>query len=353
MRYVQDRQNPLIMDKEQIIGEDALYNSIMKCKNNVRWKGTTGFYLHHWPTEVNKLSEELRGGSYEQKPTKFFTITDPKKREIMSIHFRDRVYQRSLNDIALYPQTSKSFIGDNFACQVGKGTDAARDRLQEFLKRYYRKYGSDGYVLKIDIKGYYPNMDRQVAKETLKKYVDEEAYGMAEKILSDFPGETGFNPGSQIVQILGITLLDGVDHFIKERLRLKYYIRYMDDFVIIHSCRAFLEVALMAISGKLKKLKMRLNEAKTKITDLKDGIKFLGFIFQLTDTGKVVVLVLPEKIKREKRKIKRMVALMKKGEISRYRIERHFKGFKASIRYGNSHKLIHNLNTWFKEQVYG
>lgn len=146
------------MNVEKIISVDALEESRKKCAKSVKWKGTVSFYRHNWPDEINKLSKQLHDGSYKERKPKFFTITEPKRREIMSIHFRDRVYQRSLNDIAIYPQTSRSYIHDNFACQKDKGTNAARDRLKEFLQKYYRKHGRDGYVLKIDIKGYYPNM---------------------------------------------------------------------------------------------------------------------------------------------------------------------------------------------------
>ena len=121
------------MDKEDVIGYDALYDSMCKCSKNVKWKGTVAYYRHNWPDEIEKLSDQLHDGTYKERRAKFFTITDPKVREIMSIHFRDRIYQRSLNDVAIYPEVTRSFIQDNFACQTGKGTEPARDRLKEFL----------------------------------------------------------------------------------------------------------------------------------------------------------------------------------------------------------------------------
>ena len=339
------------MDKDEIIGFEALYNSMMKCKRGVRWKGTTGYYLHHWPDELDKLARELASGKYKQKNPKFFTVTEPKRREIMSIHFRDRIFQRSLNDVALYPQTTKSFINDNYACQKGKGTDPARNRLISFLRSYYRKYGSKGYVLKIDIKGYYPNMNRRFAEGMLKEYVDDESYRIAEIVLSAFPGETGYNPGSQIVQIIGITALDKIDHFIKEQLRVKYYIRYMDDFILVHHDEAFLNHCLEEITAKLAAQDMRLNESKTRVTPLDKGIVFLGHVYRISDTGKVYVVPDPAKIKHEKKKLRRMIALMRQGKLTRHDIDRHFKGFKASIRYGNTHKLIQNLNKWYEAEM--
>ena len=337
------------MDKEEIIGYDALYESMRKCSRGVKWKGPVAFYRHHWTDEIRKLSDQLHDGTYSEKTPKFFTITDPKRREIMSIHFRDRVFQRSLNDVAIYPQVTKSFIQDNFACQKGKGTKPARDRLREFLQRYYRKYGIDGYVLKIDIKGYYPNMDHQFAEKMLSQYLDDETYQMAHHVLAHLPGEIGYNPGSQIVQIVGITALDKIDHFIKERLRVKFYIRYMDDFILIHHDKAYLEHCLGEIASRLHDCKMVTNKSKTFIQPLSKPIEHLGFMYRLTKTGKVVILPRSDKIKHERKKIIRMVALVRKGRMTKHDVDVHFKAWKASIRYGNTWKLIEKLNKWYSE----
>lgn len=336
------------MDKEDIIGIDALKASMDKCSKGVRWKGTVAHYRHYWLDEIPKLSEQLFCGSYTERRAKFFTITEPKRREIMSIHFRDRIYQRSLNDVAIYPQVTQSFIADNFACQKGKGTSHARDRLKEFLHRFYRKHKTDGYILKIDIKGYYPNMSHEFAEKLFEKYVDGVTYQMAKSVLARLPGDIGYNPGSQIVQIVGITALNDIDHYIKERLRIKYYIRYMDDFILIHESKEYLENCLAEIRKMLNERYMSINDKKTFIQPISKPVTFLGFDYRLTDTGKVLIFANPKKIKHERKKIKRMVALVKKGELTKRNVDRHFKAYKVSIRYGNSHNLIERLNRWYE-----
>ena len=336
------------MDKEQVIGIDALFNSMNNCAKGVKWKGTVAYYRHHWMDEIPRLSDQLHDGTYKERRAKFFTITEPKRRDIMSIHFRDRVYQRSLNDVAIYPQATKSFIANNFACQKGKGTQPARDMLKEYLHRYYRKHGTDGWVLKIDIKGYYPNMDHSFAEEMFKRYLDDETYQMAKAVLAHLPGEVGYNPGSQIVQIVGITALDKIDHYIKERLRIKYYIRYMDDFVLIHHDKAYLEHCLEVIREMLKAQNMTISEKKTFIQPVTKPIKHLGFIYRLTETGKVVILADPKKIKHERKKVMRMMALYDKGKLAKRDIDAHWKAWKASVRYGNSHNLLYKLNRWYE-----
>lgn len=336
------------MNKEDIIGEDAILESMNKCMKGVKWKGTVAFYRHNWPDEIGKLCDQLHDGTYKERRAKFFTITEPKRREIMSIHFRDRIYQRSLNDVAIYPQASKSFIADNFACQKGKGTQAARDRLKDFLYCFHRKYGSSGYVLKIDVKGYYPNMDHNFAESMFEKYMDNETYQMAKEVLGRLPGDVGYNPGSQIVQIVGITALDKIDHYIKERLRVKFYIRYMDDFILLHPDKKYLQYCLHEIIKLLHECKMEINAQKTEIRRIIHPITYLGFVYRLTPTGSVVVLADPKKIKHERKKIQRMVALVESGRLTKHDVDVHFKAYKASVRYGNSHNIIYRLNRWYE-----
>ena len=98
------------MDTEEIIGYEALYNSMMKCKKGVMWKDSTAFFVHNWMREIGKLERQLHDGTYRERPPKFFKVMEPKEREIMSIAFRDRVYQRSLNVVEIYPRCTRSFI---------------------------------------------------------------------------------------------------------------------------------------------------------------------------------------------------------------------------------------------------
>lgn len=338
-----------IKEIEEIIGFDALYESMMKCARNVRWKSTTGYYLHNWLHEIPILEKDLKCETYRERKPKFFDITEPKARTIMSIHFRDRIYIRSLNDNGIYPQVAKSFILDNYACQKGKGTEKARDRMRDFLRAFHRKNGRNGYILKIDIKGYYPNMDHKFVKSMLKEYLDDEVYRLACGVIDFHPGKIGFNPGDQTIQNVGITALDKIDHYIKERLRIKYYIRYMDDFILIHEDKRYLESCLLKIIERLEAQGMRTHEKKTFIQPVSQPIVFLGFKYILTENGKVVILTDPKKIKHEKRKIKRMVKLVAAGKLKKHDVDVHFKAYKASVRYGNSNRLIYRLNRWYED----
>lgn len=337
------------MNIEDVIGFEALYESMNKCIKQVLWKDSVAFFYHNWLREISKLEKELHNGTYKERKAKYFTVTEPKEREIMSIAFRDRVYQRSLNDVAIYPEVSRHFIYDNMACQRGKGTHKARERLKCFMQKYYRRHGSEGYVLQCDVKGYYPHMRHDIAKMVFKKYLDDNIYKMAADIIDNFPGEAGFNPGSQIIQIVGIAALNRMDHYIKEQLKIKYYIRYMDDFVLIHEDKETLKKCLACISKILKSLGMSLNVKKTKIRKLKEKTLFLGFQFRLTDTGKVIINIDPHRVKHERKKLRRMVNLVKKGKKKKGCVDEHFRSWKVHASYGNSYKMIQRMNQYYKE----
>lgn len=139
MRYGNDKtENEII---ESVIGFEPLYESMMKCKKGVLWKNQPAHYYLNGIEETIKLSDQLRNGTYKPRKTRKVKITYPKPREAVANAFRDRVYQRSLNDNVLYPAMTRSFIDDNMACQKGRGPDVAMDRLDEFLHQMFRKYG--------------------------------------------------------------------------------------------------------------------------------------------------------------------------------------------------------------------
>lgn len=335
---------------EEIVGFDALYESMQKCKRNVIWKNSAAFYYLHGIEETLELEKKLKNGTYKAKPPKKFTITHPKKREAVSIAFRDRVYQRSMNDNCIYPIMTKSFIYDNMACQKRKGSACARDRLDEFLHKFYRHHKLNGYVLQCDIKGYYPNMNHKVAEELFEKRLPRSVYERSIVVLHEqYGGEKGYNPGSQMIQILGISLLDALDHYIKERLRVKYYLRYMDDFVLIHEDAAYLEQCKTKISGYLKTISCELHPKKTRIYSLSSGIKLLGFTHKLTPSGKIIRLINPQNVKNERRKLKRMVKLSKAGKLPKEKVDECFQAWRAHAKIGNSFKLLQRMDSYYEE----
>ena len=336
------------MDEEEIIGYEALWESMLKCKSGVIWKDSVAKFFLNGVSEVQKLCDELHQGTYHERKHRFFTVTSPKERQIMSISFRDRVYQRSLNDNVIYPEMIRHFIYDNGACQRGKGTDFARNRMKCHMQRYWRKNGLNGWILKMDVKGYYPNMRHQVAKDTFRKYLPENVYCRANDILDSFPGEVGFFPGSQIIQIAGISVLNSIDHYVKEQLRVKHYIRYMDDMIVLDNDLEHLKAVRKSVEERLKEIGFTLHPKKTQIIPLRDGVMFLGFRFFLTDIGKVILTMDSDRVAAERRKLHRMASLVRAGKMTREKVDQCYKSWKAHAEIGNSWKLIQRMDQYYQ-----
>lgn len=337
-------------NEEDIIGFEALFESMQKCKKGVMWKGSAAHYVLNGLEETLKLEKQLKTGTYKARQTTKFRVTYPKPRDIVSICFRDRVYQRSLNDNAIYPAMTKSFIQHNCACQKDKGTDYARAVLDEFLHRHYRKYGRAGGVLQVDVHGYYPNMKHQVAKDKFKKHLEPDIYKRAEAVLEDqYEGDVGYNPGSQMIQIAGISVLDELDHFIKEQLGIKRYLRYMDDFLLMHEDLEYLEYCKDKVIEKLAEYGFEPNPKKTKVIPITEEILFLGFYYRMTETGKIIMRLNPANVKQERKKLYRLVAKAKKGESSKAKVDECFNGWKDHAAKGTSYQLLRRMEAYYKE----
>ena len=314
------------------------------------WKGSVASFVLNGAESVSKLASELADGTYRPRRTTTFQVTSPKVRTITSTPFRDRVYQRSLNDNVLYPAVVRSLIYDNAACQTGKGTDFARNRLKCHMQRHYRRHGTAGWVLHVDVEGYYANLPHEVGESVFDDVPDWARERAVSVLRSQYAGDKGYNPGSQMVQIVGIAALSGVDHYVKERLRVKGYVRYMDDLVLVHEDREFLEECLRAISVELAKLGLSVHPTKTRFVRLTDKTQFLGCDFRLTESGKVVMTLRPESVKRMRRRISRLCALEARGLRPPGTAREAYEGWRAHAAKGDSRLLLERCDRWFAER---
>lgn len=337
------------MNSNKITDFDQLWDSMMKCRKGVSWKPSVKAFLFDDVENIYRMEKRLKNGTWKNGKPKPIRILYPKKRDGLSISFKDRIYQRSINDNVLYPNASRSFIFDNAACQHFKGTSFAVRRSKKLLWNYYCNYGIEGYVLQIDIHGYYPSMDHDLVKNTLGEYLDNKASEMVNSVLDEqYAGEVGYNPGSQMVQIAGVTVLNKLDHTCKEPMHLKYYIRYMDDFLIFHNNYEELVQYKNEITEILNSLGFTINENKTKITPLKKGFLFLGFHYRITTTGKIIMTLNSQSIKHERKKLYRLVNLCKKGELPREKVDECYRAWKAYADMGNSYYLLRHLDEYYE-----
>lgn len=339
--------------KETVCDFESLYKAMYECRKNVMWKDSVAGWVKNGLANCHKLSDQLENGSYLIDKYTEFTIHEPKKRDIVSTRFKDRVFQRSLCDNYLTETMSRSFIYDNGACLKGRGTDFSRKRLVCHMQRFYRKHRLNGYVLKCDIKNYFGSTPHDVAKAAVRKNVHNDwAYAHVADIIDSFdqgPDPTvGMGLGSQVTQLIQLAVLDEMDHHIKEKFKIKQYIRYMDDFILIHHDKHHLEFCRKEIDNFLTELGLALNRRKTQIFPLKQGINFLGFKFLLTGTGKVIRRLDKSNVTHEKRKLRRMAGLVKRGVLVREHVDECYTSWKAHAKKGNTHNLLMAMDEFYK-----
>lgn len=336
--------------KNSVIDEEALYGSAKKCWKGVSHKYSAQAYELSIIENTVNLANRLKKGTYKPGKTHVVHIKYPKERTAVAISYKDRVYQRSLNDNALYPQMVRSFIYSNCACQKGKGTDEARDLLKAMLRRAFVKYGSNKFsILSCDVRKYYDSMSHKVTNDMFMSSCDDwTSSRVVETLEHQYLGESGYNPGSQMVQIAGISYLNSIDHFIKENLRAKLYIRYMDDFQIIGT-EDELERYRTEIENKLNGISLSFHEKKTNISSAVKGVTFLGFHFSVTESGKVLMIRDRKRVKEIRRRMVRLSHKIARGDADRNALAVSYQCVRATIKKGDSAKLLKRMDDFYNQ----
>lgn len=221
---------------------------------------------------------------------KAFKVYEPKIREINALDYEGRILQHCLCDNFLAPLLEPRLIYDNAACRVGKGTHFAQGRLSQFLREHYRRYGNHGYAMKCDVRHFFASIDHAVLKRKLARLpISPEQLTLLERVVDSFQDSAGrgLPLGNQSSQWFALYYLDSLDRLAKEKLRLPWYTRYMDDIIVIHPDKDYLRHCLAVMREHLRELRLEFN-AKTRLMPLSQGVAYLGFIFRLNSRGKVV-----------------------------------------------------------------
>lgn len=215
-------------------------------------------------------------------------IYDPKKREIQAIPYSDRIVQHSLYDNLLIPLMKHHLINANCACRVGKGTDYAIKLLRQFMTKHYKKNGNSGYFVKLDIKKYFPSINHEVLYKKLARFnFDENINWLLHTVIDSYGNGVGLPMGNQSSQCFALLYLDRIDRIIKEQLRIKFYVRYMDDMILLVQTKEEVAACLEKIRVEVLKEKVVLNH-KSQIIKIKNGVEFFGWNFTFGKNGKII-----------------------------------------------------------------
>ncbi|MCC5875576.1 MAG: RNA-directed DNA polymerase [Candidatus Sumerlaeia bacterium] len=299
------------------------------------------FHLN-WELEVVGLEEELATLSWQPGPFRTFTIYEGKARVISAVPYRDRVvHQAIMNHLA--PHLERSFVFDTFACRTGKGTEAARARAQHFLRRHR-------YFLHLDAVKYFPSIPQPRLKEMLRRHVgDGHLLEILERIIdhdgSPLPGDLvewserrGLPIGSLTSQWFANLYLSPLDHFIKERLRVPGYVRYMDDMVFFANDKEELWQAEGEARRFLEeKLGLRMHK-NPRLAPSSEGLSFLGM--QIFPTYR---RLLPPSGYRFQRRMAGVLRAYDKGAATREKVICQYNGWLGHARLANTVALRRSI----------
>lgn len=340
-------------DFEQIISVSDLNKGRKLSKKGVSWKVSVQRYCLRYYRRLLRTYNKLRNGiSVHAGFIKFDLLERGKIRHISSVHFSERVVQRSLCDNCLVPALSRTLINDNGASLKGKGVSFHHKRLRRHIHEFFRHYNT-GYILLMDFKSYFDNINHDKLIDMVKEVIwNPDILRLINQFVRPF-GKKGLGLGSQICQILAIFYPNKIDHFIKEQKHCRWFSRYMDDSYVIHHSKEFLINLLESLKVKFNELDIVLNTNKTKIVKLTRSFTFLKVQYFITKTHKLIEKPCRASITRERRKLKKLVRFLDQGLMTIQQLVQQYNSWRGHIIRMNSHKSVLSMDKLFKSLLGG
>lgn len=301
---------------------------------------------------IFQLYRDLKNEVYKHGPYKGFWIHDPKVRRIHKATVRDRVLHHAIFSV-LNPIFEPTFIPNSFSCRIGKGTYRGMKKVAEMLRTVSQNNTRQCYALKCDIRKFFDSVDHDILIKILSKRIkDEKVMVLMKEIIESYVASRpnlferrGIPIGNLTSQIFANIYMNEFDQFVKHNLKVKYYARYTDDFIIVSTNKTYLENLIVSMQDFLKaKLYLDLHPKKVTITKHIRGIDFLGYV------------ILPEHIKlrtKTKRKIpkkiQQMVERYKHGKITELTLYSSLQSYLGVLSHANAYKLSQEIQNkfWF------
>lgn len=356
------------MTYEEIVCDaNNLYLAYKASIKGSKWKETTQRFSMNFLRYIFSIQDDLLNRTLQNGPTEEFSLHERGRiRPITSIRLQDRIVRHVLCDEILLPEVKKHIIYDNCASIKGRGISLQRKRFEVHLRKYYKNYGNDGWILFGDFSKFYDNIIHEIAKKELLKlfdndehidwlltiifdgfkvdvsYMNDEEFNDCiinifnkleyRKIPKDkLTGEKwmykSVNIGDQLSQVIGIYYPYPIDNYVKYVRGQKFYGRYMDDWYIMNPNKQELQDLLDNIVRIANELGIHINMKKTRIVKISSTYKFLQIKYTLTDDGKIIKRINPTRVTAMRKKIKKLAIKVKNGEIVYENVENMFKGW--------------------------
>ena len=301
---------------------------------------------------IFKLHRDLLAKKYAHLPYTGFFIRDPKARHIHKAAVRDRVLHHALFQI-LNPLFDKTFIPASFSCRIDKGTHKGILALEQMIRAETRNFTRPCFVLKCDVQKFFDSVDHQILLNIIqKKIVDPDAVWLLRKVIESFAttqttlfDRQGLPIGNLTSQLFANAYMDKLDQFMKHYLRVRYYARYTDDFVVISTSKEYLKGLVEPIRGFLgDTLRLKIHPKKISIRACHRGIDYLGYITLphyrlLRNTTK----------RRLFRKLKERIVAYRNGVISEDSLSQSLQSYLGVLSHANAYHLTEDLKNqyWF------
>lgn len=332
----------------EITSKENLYRSAYMASKGRRYRDSTADFNFSLEEEIDRLHKELLTKTYRHGKYRLFKIYDPKERNIAAAPFKDRVVHHAVHDV-IEPIIDKTFIYDSFACRKDKGTHKAVDRAQGFLR-------ANKFCFHGDIKQYFPSINHRIIKGILRMRIeDKDALWLLDEIIDSAmslpvclqvgegtavnDNRIGLPIGNLTSQFFANLYLNELDYFIKFDLRIRYYLRYMDDFLIFSNEK----IRLVEVKERIRNflnvsLELRLHKDKSQIYSASDGIKFLGF--RLFSEYRRLA---SDNVRRFKKQLNRLDCLFVDGKITKAAVRDSLCCWVAHSKYANTAILRRNI----------
>ena len=283
-----------------------LVQAYLDCRRTKRNSASALVFEAQAERHLFQLHDELTSGTYQPGRSICFVITHPKPREVWAARFRDRIVHHLLyNHIA--PSFHARFVADSCACIPGRGTLYAAQRLERQVRSHTQNWSRPAHYLKCDLANFFVSIDKAVLLEQLRRQVHEtwwmqlaelilmhdprcdvEIRGNRQQLALVPPHKSLFNApdghglpiGNLSSQFFANVLLDDLDQFVKHRLRAPHYVRYVDDFILLHESPQWLNQAREQIETELDRLHLQINPRKTVLQPVARGIDFVGHLIK-------------------------------------------------------------------------
>ncbi len=346
---------------KDFISFENLFLAAKKAEKGKRWKHSTLEYNHHLEENLLQLQEDLDSRQYKPGAYRHFTIHEPKERTISAAPYRDRIVHHAIINI-IEPIWESRFYFHNYACRTEKGTHRAVDTCQKYLRK-------NNYVLKCDIQQYFQSIDHQTLKVIIRKKIrDEKLLALIDLIIDSSPveisrygnvslqydyGDNLFTPlerkkgipiGNLTSQFFANLYLNELDQWLKHSKRVNHYLRYMDDFIVFHDSKKYLNELRSEIRDFLFTLRLNLHSKKQEIFPAKNGVPFLGFHVYTTHRR-----LKKENVKRFVKRMKNKQRQFSNGEIDVQTIQQSIKAWIGHAGHADTWQLRKRL---FNEFVF-